>query len=556
MITLECLEGCCQGRIFEFPDDSIVFGRNPDCDVWIDDATCSREHARIEEADGAYFLVDLDSTNGAFVNGAKVQRRALSYGDRILLGKNLFLFLSAESTETTGLGEIIDNTLTLSAAESRLLEAQQESSKRGTVSRQELESLRKSNIQLQAVYSLSRALSGTLEIREVYQLITFNIFRYFREAERVCIFIADGQNGKFRRAMSNSRTDTADLPVSRDVLERVRRDRVGILASDVERDLRFAESETLVDCQVRSLMCVPLCGRERLLGAVYVESNATANCFEESDLELLTVFGNQMASGIENASLYQELENSFYEAVRSLSKALEAKDKYTRGHSGRVALYAAGVGRCLGLSSERLNNLKIAAELHDIGKIAIPEEIINSKGKLTAEEFEIIKRHPDLGVEILRPIGFLKPILPIVRHHHERYNGEGYPEGFAGEEIPLEARILNLADAFDAMTTKRPYNEPLLFPEALARCQSEAGISFDANCVDSLCEYIEDRFGVRISRESAADTEPLETDELSQTPTFDEEEILKEIETRTGMARARDEQKVGDSTKTELELSQ
>ena len=281
MITLECLEGSCQGRIFEFPGDSVVFGRNPDCDVWVDDATCSREHAKIEHEDGVDFLVDLGSTNGVFVNGDKVERRPLGYGDQILLGKNLFLFLGAEPTETTGLhlgvDEIIDNTLTLSAAESRLLEAQQEHSKRGTVSRQELENLRKSNIQLQAVYSLSRTLSGTLEVREVYQLITFNIFQHFRDAERVCIFIVDEKTGKFRRAMSNSRTHTADLPVSRDVLERVRRDRAGILATDVESDSRFEAPETLIDCQVRSLMSVPLSGRERLLGAVYVESIATAH---------------------------------------------------------------------------------------------------------------------------------------------------------------------------------------------------------------------------------------------------------------------------------------
>jgi len=212
--------------------------------------------------------------------------------------------------------------------------------------------------------------------------------------------------------------------------------------------------------------------------------------------------------------------------VRSLSKALEAKDKYTRGHSGRVAFYAVGIAGKLELEPERIENVKIAAELHDIGKIAVPEVIINSERSLTDEEFAVIKKHPERGVEILRPIRCLESALPAVLHHHERYNGKGYPAALAGEAIPLEARILNLADAFDAMTTQRPYNKPKTFPEALEQCRSEAGVSFDAACVGALCQYIEEHFALE-SRASVETEKPRADDTaLFGTSTFDAQEVL------------------------------
>jgi putative nucleotidyltransferase with HDIG domain len=231
--------------------------------------------------------------------------------------------------------------------------------------------------------------------------------------------------------------------------------------------------------------------RNRFLGAIYVENGSEPGCFQKADLELLTLFGNQAAFAIENALLYEDLQVSFYETVRSLTNALEAKDKYTRGHSDRVARYAVAIGKGLGLSAEKLETLRTAAELHDIGKIAIGEAIISKKDRLSDEEYELVKQHPQRGVEILRPIRFLQPVLPFILHHHERFNGRGYPEGLRGQNIPLEARILNLADAFDAMTTQRPYNTPKTFAEALAQCRKEAGVSFDAECVKALVEFVE-----------------------------------------------------------------
>jgi HD-GYP domain-containing protein (c-di-GMP phosphodiesterase class II) len=534
MITLECLEGGLKGKVLEFEKASIVFGRNSDCDVWLDDPTCSRQHAGIQLIDGSFFAVDFKSTNGILVNGKKVERAPIVDGDRIFVGRSVFVFRSSTAVDAGApeldIDEMINNTITIDAAEERLLEASGRVSTgepTQAIEVGELESLRHVNRQMRAVYLLSQAINGTLELRDLYQLITDNVFGNFKDVERVCIFITDKESGEFVRATSQARLESANLPVSKLVLQRVRRQRAGILATDALTDQRFVGSDTVAAIRVRSLMCVPLTTRERVIGAVYVENCTRPHCFSSGDLELLTIFGNHMATALENALLYEELEKSFYETVRSLSKALEAKDRYTRGHSGRVALYSVGIGRELGLPDGSLQHLKIAAELHDIGKIAIPEGIIHSKAKLSEEEIGLIRKHPQYGVEILKPIRFLQPVLTIVLHHHERFDGTGYPDGLAGDRIPLEARILNLADSFDAMTTQRPYNDPRTFAEALAICNAERGRSFDARCVEALLVYVEKRFARTIDQQASNGDKDSASPgrDLSNTSRFDTEEI-------------------------------
>ncbi|WP_456439177.1 response regulator [Caldithrix abyssi] len=167
-----------------------------------------------------------------------------------------------------------------------------------------------------------------------------------------------------------------------------------------------------------------------------------------------------------------ELENA-EQVIFSLAKTVEAKDKYTEGHCNRLADLAQTMGRHLNLSEHDLKVLKRGGILHDIGKIAIRDAILLKPGKLTAEEFEIIKEHPKIGVQICAPLKTLKPVLPVILYHHERYNGSGYPEGLKGEEIPLLARVIGLVDCFDSLTTERPYRKALSVSQALEICEKE-----------------------------------------------------------------------------------
>jgi putative two-component system response regulator len=194
-----------------------------------------------------------------------------------------------------------------------------------------------------------------------------------------------------------------------------------------------------------------------------------------------------------------ELENA-EQVIFSLAKAVEAKDKYTEGHCNRLANLAESMGKFLGLPESDIVVLRRGGILHDIGKIAISDQILLKPGPLTSEEFEIIKKHPIIGEEICKPLKTLRPVLPVIRYHHERFNGTGYPEGLSGYQIPLTARIIGLVDCYDSLTTHRPYRMALRHDQALEICERETkrGL-WDPELFKSLKALLEDR---RLNRES------------------------------------------------------
>ncbi|MBN2232934.1 MAG: response regulator [Deltaproteobacteria bacterium] len=183
-----------------------------------------------------------------------------------------------------------------------------------------------------------------------------------------------------------------------------------------------------------------------------------------------------------------ELNNSVIQSVGALIMAIEEKDIYTRGHSHRVAFYASLMAENIGLSVEDKKNLEYAALLHDVGKIGISDQILNKPGRLTNVEYEIIKSHPGKEVKILEPLSFLRHILPIIEAHHERFDGTGYPNGVAGEDIPFMARIITACDAYDAMTSDRSYREPLSPAAALEEIRSGSGTQFDPRIVTAFID--------------------------------------------------------------------
>ena len=181
-----------------------------------------------------------------------------------------------------------------------------------------------------------------------------------------------------------------------------------------------------------------------------------------------------------------EAEATYLGAVRALAAALDARDPYTAGHSERVSTFAVAIGQELGLDDEAMETLRLGALLHDVGKIGVPDEVLRKQGALTPAEFEAIKVHPSAGARILRSIPFLAPHIPIVELHHERPDGRGYPYGLVGDAIPLAARIVHVADAFDAMTSARAYRAARLPVEAIAELRRCTGTDFDGPSVEAL----------------------------------------------------------------------
>jgi putative nucleotidyltransferase with HDIG domain len=175
-------------------------------------------------------------------------------------------------------------------------------------------------------------------------------------------------------------------------------------------------------------------------------------------------------------------------SLAALSAAIEARDPYARGHSSRVTVFAQAMAKRIGLDKERLSVLRLGGLLHDVGKLAVPSAVLLKRGPLTDVEFDQVRRHPAAGVRMLRSLGAPREILPCVLHHHERWDGAGYPRGRAGERIPLEARILSVADSFDAMTSTRPYRSPRQADDALDELRRCAGSQFDPDLVGVFAE--------------------------------------------------------------------
>jgi len=226
----------------------------------------------------------------------------------------------------------------------------------------------------------------------------------------------------------------------------------------------------------------PIRIRDQSVGALLV-NNRRAVHVKPEHVEAFENLATLAGVAIQEEHLRVDLEDLFMSVIVSLTMALEAKDPYTEGHSVRVAAYSEAIGKQLGLPADTLDLIHRSCLLHDIGKIAVDETILAKKGRLNRMEREKMDMHVLIGEDILRPIALLHPLLPGVRHHHEQFDGRGYPDGLKGEEIPIEARIMAVADAFDAMTSSRPYREALPEEEALSELRRAAGAQFDPRVV-------------------------------------------------------------------------
>lgn len=268
---------------------------------------------------------------------------------------------------------------------------------------------------------------------------------------------------------------------------------------------RVDEEERKQIEELGTSLVVPLRGKSELVGMLFLGEKKSGDIYNQDDIELLAALCNQAAISIENSRLYDELQASYLNTVRSLAAALEAKDEYTRGHSERVAKYARDIAREMGLSAGEAQLLYEVSLLHDVGKIGISEEILNKPTKLSKKEFDTVRDHSATGEKILSSIESLREGLPTIRHHHERLNGGGYPDGLSETDIPLPARILAVADAFDAMTTKRPYRPAMTAREAIVELKKFSCHQFDPHVVRAFLAVLSRQKGA-LFRQPAATT--------------------------------------------------
>ena len=305
----------------------------------------------------------------------------------------------------------------------------------------------------------------------------------------IYLFRNKHENPYFIRLTSIFQKEVSFIPESHsgytDLIKAVREDeQIRTIYSFDNSEFKDSETNKIKDFVIKDSIIVPLKPRDTLLGVIQLCNKQGNTSFTYEDLDLLKILGSQIAFVIQNSELFNNLEKAYLDTLSALTNAIDAKDSYTRGHSDRVTDLSVKLAIEAGAGKNDIEKIRLGGMLHDIGKIGIPEIILNKPGRLDDQEYEIIKSHPILGVSILGNVDFLQKIVPIIRHHHERYDGRGYPDKLKGEEIPYLARIVSIVDTFDAMTTNRPYRKALTTEESLKEIERCKGSQFDPALAD------------------------------------------------------------------------
>ena len=261
-----------------------------------------------------------------------------------------------------------------------------------------------------------------------------------------------------------------------------------VVVNDLKRDPAYQ----WLAAHAQGMLAVPLQRDEQVLGALFAFDKAASD-FDSVDSKLLTSIANESAIYLQNAMLFEDVRGLMMGLLHSLVSAVDAKDAYTCGHSERVALMARELAQIAGLPMATVERVYMAGLLHDVGKIGVPEAVLQKPGKLTTEEFDLMKQHPEIGARILRDVRQLEDVIPGVLYHHERWDGRGYPSKLPGESIPLMGRIICLADCFDAMTSNRTYRRALPFEVAMMEIKNGSGTQFDPTLADAFIRIGEKR---------------------------------------------------------------
>jgi HD-GYP domain-containing protein (c-di-GMP phosphodiesterase class II) len=279
-----------------------------------------------------------------------------------------------------------------------------------------------------------------------------------------------------------------------------------MLSMDARTDSRLASRESIILQAIRSVMCAPISSARRVWGVLYVDTVTSKKCFEQEDLEFLLAIARQAGMAMENLHLVEEQHKTIESFIRALAASIDARDDLTAGHSARVGRYSSSIAKYIGWDQTERRRLYYAGLLHDYGKIGTREAILCKPGRLTPEEYEHIKEHPAHTMKILSQIHFTEDLqdLPLVASsHHERMDGTGYPYGLPAEQIPLGARIIAVADFFDALTHKRHYREPMPIEDVIQLIRDQTGSAFDPDVVAAFEQFVHKEYVPALEKRAA-----------------------------------------------------
>ncbi len=432
-------ESSCGPTIHLAPGDTKTIGRATIADIVVDEPSLSRLHARMRvDADGAVTIEDLGSTNGVFVNGSRRAIAMVTAGDTVRLGAIEYRAVEGEATA------------------------------------------------VEALLSTSREIMACGDLQALLERVLDRL-KAILAPDRSAILLIDRATGTLRPRCvrpAGAYGTVSEFASSTAVHESLASCEV-LVVEDASADVRLREAVSVMRAGVRSTLCVPLMGRAGAIGALYADRTELRAPFAAEQIGYASAFAAHAAAALETAQLYDDREQHFRLTLETLAKAIDARDRYTAGHSERVTAYTLVLAKTMKLPDADLDVLRRAGMLHDIGKVGVPDRVLLKAGPLDPDERAIIESHVTIGFEMLRGLPFVQDALPSIRGHHERWDGKGYPDKVAGNSIHLYARIMAVADSFDAMTSARPYRNALPLDEATRRVRAAAGTQFDATVVQA-----------------------------------------------------------------------
>ncbi|MFH1355086.1 MAG: HD domain-containing phosphohydrolase [Candidatus Omnitrophota bacterium] len=325
---------------------------------------------------------------------------------------------------------------------------------------------------LSSIHSIYRVINSTYELQHLVTRLTRLLYQIFCCNECTIILLDPAKESSvFRCLVYEKKKQLIDKKL--------------VISDPLEKKVIKSLTVTRRD----GILAIPLISDD-IIGMIILKRDGKDSCFDESDQEMLTTVAEQAVIGIKNLQLYDEQQKVVVGSVKSLITLMDTRVPQEYTHSPNFSKLVVAIGQEMGLDRKQIESLKYASMLHDTGEIDIPTDILKKTSKLTVKEFNIVKRHPAKGVEILRPIQILKPTIPIIMYHHEKYDGTGYPSRLKKGQIPQGARIMAVADAFEAMVYGRPYRERINIRSAIKEIKKKNGTQFDPQVVEAFLKAI------------------------------------------------------------------
>lgn len=482
-IRLRGISGEIKGKVWE-AEALLRAGRLGSLEIVLDDSSVSRKHAELRGTPQGWIVQDLASTNGTFVNGLRLgaEEQPLRSRDIIQFGKvAMIVELNDSIIQATQQEEqMVVEATTHQSWEEAFLGLAFDKNRCPRPGEQLLALLRAGHhlVHLESEADLLHSI-----LNDAVAVL---------DAQRGAIVLADHEHKLQLKALAGDATGRCHF--SQKLAQRCFQGGESILCGSVDEDPELKMAQSIADGAMSSVLCVLLRTPRRRIGVLHLDRTFWQKPFSPDDLHLADALAANVSMGIECAQLLRKQRDLFLNTITVLAQAVELRDEYTGGHTVRVTNYSMLLAKQLGLPQKDLDLIRIGTPLHDIGKIGIDDAILRKPGRLTPDEYKVMQSHTVKGEAIVGTIPDLAPIKPIVRSHHERWDGKGYPDQLAGENIPLFARIVAVADAFDAMTSNRPYHadkkgKP---PEvAFAEVQKMAGAQFDPMCATAFLDIQE-----------------------------------------------------------------